>query len=116
MSQDARRKPRKPLLINLLWAAVLGVVLFVVYAMSYPVAVRLTSSTVLPAYRPVEWLIDNTPVREPMFRWAEFCGVRDGLEWEYFLRVLRKYADPDSRVRPLVPDQPASTDRLEPAG
>lgn len=29
----------------------------------------------LPAYRPVEWLIDHTPMREPLLWWADICGV-----------------------------------------
>lgn len=33
-----------------------------------------------PAYKPVDWLIDNTPIRGPMFWWADIWGVRDELE------------------------------------
>jgi hypothetical protein len=31
----------------------------------------------LSCYRPVEWLIDQTPLREPLFQWAGLFGVED---------------------------------------
>jgi hypothetical protein len=37
----------------------------------------LTDSRKLKVYRPVDWLIDNTPVRKPLLWWADVCGVGD---------------------------------------
>jgi len=31
----------------------------------------------IAAYKPVEWLIDETPLREPLFWWADVWGVGD---------------------------------------
>ena len=31
----------------------------------------------LSCYRPVEWLIDHTPLREPLFQWAGLFSVED---------------------------------------
>ncbi len=56
--------PRKPVLVNLAWCA--SLLLFpVLYVASYPIAVRMTRSFHMLAYSPVEWLIDNTPLRDP---------------------------------------------------
>src|SRR5690606_20969675 len=30
----------------------------------------------LPLYRPVDWLIDNTPMQDVMYWWADVWGVR----------------------------------------
>jgi hypothetical protein len=39
----------------------------------------------LPFYRPVDWLIDNTPFQDPLLWWAQQCGVgspfREGMGW-----------------------------------
>jgi len=29
-----------------------------------------------PVYRPVHWLMINSPLRHPLIKWAEVCGVR----------------------------------------
>jgi len=70
------------------------VILFVVYVLSYAPAVRLYGPTTtihrtvritivnsvdggqLPVYRPVDFLIDRTPLRRPMLAWAGVWGVR----------------------------------------
>ncbi len=31
----------------------------------------------LPVYQPIDWLIDETPLREPLLDWAELWGLRD---------------------------------------
>ena len=31
--------------------------------------------TALPAYKPIDWLIDNTPLDKPLFVWAQLWGV-----------------------------------------
>ncbi|MCH8148052.1 MAG: hypothetical protein IH987_08690 [Planctomycetes bacterium] len=40
----------------------------------------------LPFYRPVEWMIDETPLREPLLRWADLWGVRGRIETDSLLR------------------------------
>ena len=42
----------------------------------YPIKAPLCGTTGLPVYRPVDWLIDHTPMREPLWTWAELWGVR----------------------------------------
>ena len=89
-------KPRKPLLVNLTWAVIALVGLAVLYVLSYAPAHRMlfghvpligavdpintkTSmpDTRIPAYMPVNWLIDHTPLREPLFWWAGVFGVEE---------------------------------------
>jgi hypothetical protein len=77
MTQDGQRRTRKSLLDNLLWAAALGLVLAVGYVLSYPIALRLGPPEWIshtPGYGPVEWLIDETPLRRPLLLWSEVCG------------------------------------------
>lgn len=59
-------KPRKPVLVNLSWAGVLLLAPPLLYVLSYLMAVRLSGTTEMAAYRPVEWLIDETPLRRPI--------------------------------------------------
>ena len=33
----------------------------------------------LPAYKPVDWLVDKTPLRGPLLDWAELWGTRDAM-------------------------------------
>ena len=56
----------------------------------------MADSSLYPAYKPVDWLIDNTPVRRPLFVWAEVWGVRDAFEIGYLLRndELNAHLDP----------------------
>ena len=35
----------------------------------------------LPAYKPVDWLIDHTPAGRPLFLWADAWGVRHEFVW-----------------------------------
>ena len=41
---------------------------------------RLADASLYPPYQPVDWLIDNTPLRKPLFYWAELWGVREQFE------------------------------------
>jgi len=74
MSQDTERKPRKPLLVNLFWCSAF-MLLPTAYVLSYPLAFRVTPSEELWIYTPVEWLIDNTLLEEPMYRCSDCWGV-----------------------------------------
>jgi hypothetical protein len=75
--------PRKPWIANTLWTGALGVLFGpILYVLSYPVTVRVTGTHQLSGYKPVEWLIDDTSLREPLLAWADVCGagllVRNG--------------------------------------
>ncbi len=41
----------------------------------------------IPGYRSVDWLIDNTPLRKPLFVWADFWGVGNYFELEHWDRT-----------------------------
>ena len=41
----------------------------------------------IAAYKLVEWLIDETPLREPLFWWADVWGVREHVEVYYMWRT-----------------------------
>ena len=41
----------------------------------------LADASLYPAYHPVDWLIDNTPLRKPLFWWADLWGVGDYLRY-----------------------------------
>jgi len=80
------------------WAAVLMlfVVLVVTYPLSYAPVVRIQSAASgksgkrIDFYRPVDWLIDNTPLQEPLFFWAKVWGV----ERVFIVQAIdRKYGD-----------------------
>jgi hypothetical protein len=86
-----RRKANKPLLINLGWAAAFAVVLAAGYVFTYaPVfrVVRTENAVELPFYRPVDWLIDNTPLRPLLFYWADLWGVGDDFRFNHEWRTL----------------------------
>jgi hypothetical protein len=78
-------KPRKPLLANLTWVGVLVFAFPVLYVLSYAPVYRLMYEptfveTRIPGYSPVEWLIDRTPLRTPLFWWSGVFGVREKTE------------------------------------
>ena len=56
--------------------------------------------SIYPLYSPVDWLIDSTPLRKPLFFWAEIWGVRDAFEFGNRRRV----SDPSAsrRTEPRV--------------
>lgn len=72
---------RKSGLLNAVWSVAALCGLVAIYLLSYPFVVRLTGDADITGYRPVQWLIDGTPAREPMFLLADACGcgaeVRD---------------------------------------
>lgn len=82
---------------QLVMASLLCGGIIVVYVLSYaPVyrveMVRQNSPTPLgvwrSAYAPVDWLIDNTFLREPLLRWSELWNVRAFLESDSHGRKL----------------------------
>ena len=109
-------KPRKPLLLNLTLVAVL--VLPVAYVLSYaPVyralhtaspspfqdsrfngSISRLPSAHVPGYAPVDWLIDHTPLREPLFLWADAFGVRSSFQHSHMVRMLGVDLDSIPRI------------------
>jgi len=99
MNHEGPLPPRKPLAANLAWAMALSVVLCVGYAFSYAPAYRYArgpdpgflfasaDEPVLHAFRPVEWLMFNTPLSGVLLKWAKVWGVEDGIRYEYRLRI-----------------------------
>ena len=86
-------KTRKPSLTSLV--AFFLIVTPLVYVLSYAPVVRTGQvicgrSTV---YRPVDWLIDNTPLRNPLFIWAGLFGVRRDFE----IAGVRRMIEPSIR-------------------
>jgi hypothetical protein len=75
MSQEASRKTNRALLVNLAWATALGLMLAGGYVASYPIALRATQRIDMPAYRPVQYLIDETPLDRPIIWWSRICGA-----------------------------------------
>jgi hypothetical protein len=41
-------------------------------------------------YRPVDWLIDHTPLDGPMFAWAELWDVRMQFEIAFAARAIKR--------------------------
>jgi len=74
MTQDSRRRARNPLLVNFSWAMALAVVVLAGYVGSYPLVARCSDAPEIAVYRPVEYLIDKTPLKTEMFWWAGKCG------------------------------------------
>jgi hypothetical protein len=84
---------RKPSLTSLIAFAI---IVSTVYVLSYAPVVRISwkwqlvtpselfkplDGEELPIFRPVDWLIDETPLQEPLFAWADLCGVRTEFEF-----------------------------------
>lgn len=58
---------------------VLVLLLCAAYVLSYAPAVRFMRLTPgeSMAYRPVDWIMDRVPFRDPFLAWADLCGVGD---------------------------------------
>jgi hypothetical protein len=63
----------------------LGIVVLVGYVASYPVILRITMNPDIIAYRPVQFLIDETPVADPICRCSEIFG------FERYVRLASTY-------------------------
>jgi hypothetical protein len=94
-------RSRKPLLVNLVWIAALMLLLFAGYVLSYaPIArhymVRhgmsrsIADGTVLPVYKPVDWLIDHSSMREPLFLWARMWRMELAFSTAHSKRHLKQ--------------------------
>lgn len=102
---DLSNGRRNSIFANLMCATALVLIVGVLYVLSYaPVVricqrevvlgilvteepegrihrVRIADSSRYPAYRTIDWVIDNTPLREPIFLWASAWGVREEFEF-----------------------------------
>ena len=71
--------------------------------MMYPVAVRLSvgsddsfigfppkfsPSFVATCFTPAEWCMEHTPIRTPILKWGDLCGVRQILEFRLRVREM----------------------------
>ena len=84
-------------LTPILTTFLLVLLLLVVYVLSYAPVVRYCVDPGASAhgiYRPVEWLIDETPVREPLLVWAQPWGVRSQLEMDSLIRLILRTVEP----------------------
>jgi hypothetical protein len=100
---------RKPLLKNLCFLALFAATLVAGYVLSYAPLYRLQhgasrpplsvlrvpefrvevgANRRLPGYAPVEWLMERTTLREPLFRWADAWGVGFDVRSGVLLREL----------------------------
>lgn len=105
----------KPSLTSLV--AFVLIVLPIVYVLSYAPVFRFKIDAVTgdftmadppregwqELYRPVEWLIDSTPMREPLLAWARLWGDYVGEDFRY--RSDRRMAgeDPYAIPEPMYP-------------
>jgi hypothetical protein len=120
---------RKPLLVNLAWAAAFGLLLAVVYVLSYAPVYRCvyganpgfflgSAEQQLPSiFRPVEWLTDRTPLQRLLFKWADQWGVADGVRYDS--RVRSGFAVSASVLLPAEKgsfDVPSRNDHSRTAG
>lgn len=98
MNAPNENGPRKRSVVGNV-AAVGGLLMLaaLLYVLSYPVVVRIRYGRQPPLsyqlgdgnwelYRPVEWLIAETPLREPLFWWAGVWGVGEAVEMRHEMR------------------------------
>ena len=110
-------KVHKPWLVNVPWLAALSLSIAVLYVLSYAPFVRMrgglqyaplpppTSVWDLhgdppivsfgdgrdyPAYRPVDWLIDNTPLRDPLLWWADLFDIGRDMQTAHLYRMVAR--------------------------
>lgn len=109
-TDETRRLPLLPF--------VLAVVLPVIYALSYAPAYRIGKSSGWMRidsqhafYAPVDWLIDNTPLDEPLYRWADLWGVRGDVVWAAAFRAFKR-----GEATPIISVEAETPHLLEHAG
>jgi hypothetical protein len=94
-----RTAPRKSLLVNLGWMTALLLVVAVGYSLSYAPAYRwkygadtagalgIPIDPEMPVFRPVEWMIDKSPLRSMLLAWSDVWGVGSSFRRDTELRV-----------------------------
>jgi len=86
---DAEPKKR----FHTITVTVVLLLLFLAYPLSYAPAIRLglrPHNGSIAVYKPVEWLNDETPLREPLLMWADVWGVRKWVAIFHYKRVLQR--------------------------
>lgn len=77
----------------LIFAAIL-VALPLTYVLSYAPAVKYANGmggdVAYGLYKPVEWLIDDTPFKAPLFLWARLWGIEEDMDIWFQLRYWRR--------------------------
>lgn len=68
------------------------------------VNIECADSSVYPGYQPLDWLIDNTALRELMFKWADLWRVRGDFEAGYQYRHGGLDDEVHSRILTEPPD------------
>ena len=95
--QQQRRRPSLTSVVPFLLMAPLAYMLS--YAIVFRFAGELDGGLYYPPreswqefYVPVEWMTDNTPLREPLLRWAELWGkgVEEDFRFRSDLRLMGK--------------------------
>ena len=78
------------------WAAVVLIVVLA-YPLSYATVVRWKRERTgvdwidgsrLPVYKPIDRLIDNSPLHKPLFFWAKLWGVEDEFRSAVLIRSI----------------------------
>lgn len=87
------------------WAryAAWGLLLLVLYILSYAPFLRFSGDSWSPyyrapaVYRPVEWIMLRTPLKASLLEWSTYCGVRDRCEFQvwYFAQGI---SDPTNEI------------------
>jgi len=89
---------RKLVFANVPVVGGLLLVIGLLYVLSYAPVVRWTRNpsplvasdgSRFPVYKPLDWLIDNTPARNLLFRWADLWGVGDIFRFNHRWRPTR---------------------------
>lgn len=82
--------PRKPLLVNLMWAGVLALIFGpLLYVLSYAPLYHYRGRPPERLFWPVEWLIWNGgPSRYPLDWWSDKWGVLDDVRRDYLSSIL----------------------------
>jgi hypothetical protein len=131
--------PQSPRRTIARWAAAAICCMAVAYPLSYAPVVRWESERLnaelyrngvsffgtidgadLPAYKPIDWLIDNTPLDAPLFAWARVWGVAFEFETGSLIRQNGNHAPlimidpPPITKQPSTESKSAATDRLPP--
>lgn len=112
MNGDGQRRRRGPSITSLVTFFL--IVTPLVYVLSYAPVVRFLAlseevdsaepfagfmapepndSREFPAYVPIDWLIDNTPIRRPLFAWSGAWGVREDFEYAAEVRLYERGAE-----------------------
>ena len=84
------------------YAAII-VVLAVAYVLSYAPCVKFRMDTAYESgifYRPVDWMIDETPLRNPFLHWAELWGVDFDIEHASRIRQMTRFSHSTNEEKP----------------